>query len=100
VSQASLDPLRAFAARRPDVHVVGIAAQPGARELLAAWAAALDPPFVAAYEPEGRIPAGTSDLGAVRSVPLFVALGPDGAERARHAGLASVEDLEGLFGEP
>jgi len=94
VSQASLRTLRRFFLRHPDVHLVGIAVQPQAAELVGAYAEALHVPFTVTYEPEERIAVGLSSLGAFEAVPTFVMLDARGREVGRHVGFASDRKLE------
>ncbi len=98
VSQAALDPLRRFVeAHGDDVLVVGIAAQPNARELLDAYVHALEPPFVATYDPEERITSGSSDLEDITTVPTYVMLDARGIEVARQEGLAQLRRLDEML---
>lgn len=97
MSQAALRPLSRFVRHHPEVHVVGIALQPDAEALLDAWAHALDPPFVVAYDPRGRVSEGTSDLGVVDQIPTFVLLDPEGYEIDRHVGFASQNKLDRML---
>lgn len=96
-SQAALRPLSRLVRHRPDVYVVGVAAQPDARDLLEAWAAALSPPFPVAYDPDERVSRGTSNLGALDAIPSFVVLDEDGFVVARHSGYASESRLDALL---
>src|SRR5688500_10391467 len=50
VSQAALRPLARFVRAHPDVHVLGVAAQPNAAPLLDAYQQALHPAFTLAYD--------------------------------------------------
>ena len=97
VSQAALRPLARFVRAHPDVHVLGIAAQPNAAPLLEAYQLALSPAFTLAYDPEERITEGTSNLGDVDTVPTYIMLDADGMEVARHTGFAGENKLERLL---
>ncbi len=99
VSQAALHPLRGFVRQHPEVHVVGIAIEPDARRLGDAWAAALNPPFPVAYDPDDDIVGGTSSLGTVDTVPTYVMLDAAGIEVNRKTGFASERDLSHLLYE-
>lgn len=99
VSQAALMPVSRLARHRPDVYVLGVAAQPKPRALLDAWNAALRPPFVLAYSPEDRVTTGTSDLGRLDAVPTIIVLDKQGFEAARHMGMLSEGRLEELVYE-
>jgi peroxiredoxin len=98
LSQAATRPLARFARQHADdVHVVAVAVQPDARTLAAAWAAALNIPFDVTYEPEPRVLAGRSEIGALAGVPTFVVLDRAGLIVARHSGFASENKLERLL---
>src|SRR5687768_16814705 len=97
VSQAALRPLARFVRAHPDVHVLGIAAQPNAAPLLEAYRLALAPSFTLTYDPEERITEGTSNLGDVDTVPTYIMLDADGMEVARHTGFAGENKLERLL---
>jgi len=97
VSQASLRPLARFVRQHPDVQVVGVAVQPDASLLAAAWAQALSPPFTVCYEPEDRITQGATNLGPFEAVPTYVLLDAQGRERARHVGFGSQRKLESML---
>ncbi len=88
VSQMALHPLRAIAERHPDVHIIGIAAQPGARLLIDPYEHALHPPFTVTYDPEERVHTAEGPLGAIEAVPTIVVLDRRGLIAARHVGLA------------
>ena len=85
-SQASLRPLARFARRFDDVHVLGIAVQPNARQLLDAYQSALQPPFPLTYDPTENISEGTSPLGNVTSVPQFLMFDARGVKSDEHIG--------------
>jgi hypothetical protein len=97
VCQAAIRPLSRFARAHPEVHVVGVAAQPNAQLLLDAYQSALQPPFVLTYDADERVTEGTSDLGDVDTVPTYVMLDAEGMEVARHTGFAGENRLERLF---
>ncbi|MCA9603773.1 MAG: hypothetical protein R3A78_09885 [Polyangiales bacterium] len=99
VSQAALHPLARFTRHHPEVYVLGIAVQPTPKELLDAWKAALDPPFVVTYSPEDRLTSGTSELGAVGAIPTFIVLDAKGYEVTRESGMVSEARLEALVAE-
>lgn len=99
LSQASLRPLSRFVRHHPEVQVIGVAVQPGAEQLLDAWAHALAPAFTVTYDPHERITTGTSDLGSVDTVPTYIVLDDRGIERARHEGWASERKLDRLLEE-
>lgn len=96
VSQAVLRPLRALAERHPELRIVGIAAQPGARLLVEAYESALRPPFVVTYDPEETVSEGTSPLGAIEAVPTFIVLDRRGRAVARQVGFADEARLREL----
>jgi len=97
VSQAALRPISRFVRHHPDVHVVGISVQPEARQLLDAWATALEPPFPVTYDPEERILDGTSDLGEVDRIPTYVLLDERGYEATRHVGFGGQRRLDRML---
>ncbi len=86
VSQAALVPLRRFAGAREDVHVVGVLVQQEADALVDAWVHALDPPFPVGYDPEGTLADADGPLGAIETVPTFVALDANGVVVERRVG--------------
>lgn len=86
-SQAALTPLRTFVEHFDDIQVLGVAAQPKGEQLVAAWAYALDPPFVVGVDPYGGVEEGTSALGKIDAVPTFIVLDARGYERARVSGV-------------
>lgn len=96
-SQAAMRPLARFMRANPSVPVVGIAAQPGAGPLLDAWAAALQPGFTVAYDPEETVSQGISPLGALDGVPTFVMLDARGQIVDRHFGFASERVLDRML---
>jgi hypothetical protein len=96
VSQASLNPLREFVPQHPEVIVVGVAAQPRATQLVAAWAYALDPPFVVGADPYGKIENGKSSLGKIETVPTYILYDAEGHEIDRRTGILTEGDLTEL----
>jgi hypothetical protein len=97
VSQAALRPLSRIVRHHPDVHVIGVAVQPEAEQLLDAWAYALSPPFTVAFDPRERIATGTSDLGEIESIPTYIVLDARGMEVDRHTGWASERQLDRML---
>ena len=95
-SQMTLRPLRHLTERSPEIHIVGIAAQQGARLLVDAYEHALTPPFVITYDPEETITAGTSALGELEAIPTVVVLDRRGVEAARHVGYCDDECISAL----
>ena len=88
-SQAATRPLARFQrAHVGDAHVVGIAVQPNAAELVGPWSQALGITFTVTYEPEPRILAG---------VPSYIVLDAEGLVVARHTGFASENKLARLL---
>lgn len=85
-SQMTIRPLRQLVETDPNVAVVGICAQQGARLLVDAYEAALAPPFPITYDPVESITAGTSALGPLEAIPTLVVLDARGVEVARHVG--------------
>lgn len=96
VSQASLESLRPFILQHPEVLVIGVAAQPRAAQLVAAWAYALDPPFVVGANPYGIVETGESVLGKIETVPTYILYDAHGFEIARKTGFLSEADLAAL----
>jgi hypothetical protein len=99
MSQLVLHPLRALAEESPNLRIIGIAAQPNARLLVDAYVHALSPPFPVTYDPEERVQAGQSSLGAIDAVPAFIVLDRRGLPVARHYGFADAERLRELVGD-
>lgn len=97
VSQASLRPLSRFVRAHPDVHVIGVAMQPDAEQLLDAWAYALSPPFTVAFDPRERLSTGTSDLGVIDTIPTYILLDIEGFEVERHVGYAGERKLDRML---
>lgn len=98
VSQAATRPLARFQrAHADDAHVVGVAVQPNAAELVGPWSQALGITFTVTYEPEPRILAGATDLGNIAGVPSYIVLDADGVVVARHTGFASENKLARLL---
>ena len=97
VSQAALRPLRRFARDNPDVHVIGVAAQPDASQLLDPYESALAPPFPLTYDPARDVNHGTSPLGAIDAVPTFIMYDAHGLEVGRHVGFPSSHTLPRLL---
>lgn len=85
-SQMSIRPLTQLVETDPDVRVVGVAAQQGARLLVDAYEAALTPPFPITYDPIDSITDGTSALGPLEAIPTLVVLDARGVEVGRHVG--------------
>ena len=85
-SQATIRPLAHLVERRPDVAVVGICAQQGARLLVDAYEHALQPPFPITYDPNDSVTAGASPIGELGAIPTLVLLDARGLEVARHTG--------------
>lgn len=96
VSQAAVTPLSRFVRHHPEVQVLAIAAQPNPGPFTEAWAAALAPPFVVAWDPEDQVTLGTTDLGSIEAVPTYVFLDARGVEVDRYVGFASQNHLEGI----
>ncbi len=96
ISQAALRPLSRFTRRHGDVHVVGIASQPDASQLLDPYERALTPPFPLTYDPERNVNEGTSVLGAIEAVPTFIMFDASGVEVGRHVGFPNTGTLERL----
>lgn len=97
VSQAALRPTARFARAHPEVHVIGIAAQPDANLLLDPYEAALAPGFPLTYDPARDVHHGTSPLGPIDAVPTFVMLDAFGVEVGRHVGFPNSHTLERLL---
>lgn len=98
VSQAAARPLARFQrTHAADTHVVGVAVQPNASELVGPWADALGVTFTVAYEPEPKILAGDTALGEIAGVPSYIVLDRDGVVVARYVGFASENKLERLL---
>jgi len=98
VSQAATRPLARFQrAHAGDAHVVGVAVQPNAAELVGPWSEALGITFTVTYEPEPRILAGATDLGTLAGVPSYIVLDAEGLVVARHTGFASENKLTRLL---
>lgn len=99
LSQASLNSVARFHRLHPEAHVVGIAAQPDAEELLGAYAGALHIAFTVAYDPENTVARGLSGLGEVEAVPMFVMIDANGFIVGEHVGYASESQLEHLLAQ-
>lgn len=98
-SQAALQPLRELLEQRPELQVIGVAAQVSARPLLAAWVNALNPGFPVGYEPDNQISLGDSAIGAISAVPTWVVLRADGRIGAKYGGYLSADLLGRLVDE-
>ncbi|WP_157069060.1 TlpA family protein disulfide reductase [Sandaracinus amylolyticus] len=72
-----------------DTVVIAVAVQPDAETFTAAYVESQSPPYTVAYEPAGRILLGTTDLGAIDSIPTLVMIDAHGREVARHTGYVS-----------
>ncbi len=97
-SQAATEPLSRFQrAHAADAHVLAIAVQPNAAELVRPWAQALDLTLTVTYEPEPRILLGASALGSIPAIPTYVVLDSAGRVVARYTGFASENKLERLL---
>lgn len=96
VSQVELHPLQEIARAHPDLPIIGIAAQPGARLLVEAYEHALNPPFQVTYDPEETVSEGQSSLGPIEAVPTFIMLDRRGVPVGRHVGFAEQPELEAL----
>ena len=96
MSQAALRPLTRFARHHQDIHIVGVAAQPDAPQLLDPYERALSPPFPLTYDPERNVQEGTSALGAIEAVPTFIMFDARGIEVGRHVGFPNTDTLERL----
>lgn len=98
LSQAATRPLARFErTHAADVHVVGIAVQPNAAELVGPWSQALQLTLTVTYEPEPRILSGASELGPFDAVPSYVVLDARGVIVERYTGFASENKLERLL---
>ncbi len=95
--QAALRPLSRFARHHPDVHVIGVAAQPDAELLVDAYESALTPGFPLTYDPEHDLRYGTSPLGRIAGIPLFIMLDASGFEVGRYHGFPSSRSLDMLL---
>lgn len=95
-SQAALESLSRFERHHEDVVVVGILVQQGADLLVDAYASAAGVSFPIAYSVDESLLAGTSALGRVDAVPMFIALDAEGVPAARHEGFATERTLEML----
>jgi hypothetical protein len=96
VSQASIRPLRCLVEARPDITVIGLAAEPSARQLVGPYADVLDPPFEIAFDPEDLVRTGESALGAIDVVPTFIVVDPRGFIARRYAGYLGCTGLQQL----
>ena len=76
-----------------EIHVLGIAVQPEAAELLPMYAEALSLPVRLAYEPAGTVLAGKSALGELGGIPQYVLLSPQGEVLKRREGVMDYEAL-------
>ncbi|UJR81363.1 TlpA family protein disulfide reductase [Sandaracinus amylolyticus] len=77
-----------------DTVVIAVALQPDAETFTAAYVESQSPPYTVAYEPAGRILLGTTDLGAIDSIPTLVMIDAHGREVARHTGYVSERVIE------
>lgn len=96
-SQMALRPLRSLVERSPEVRILGIAAQQGARLLVDAYEHALSPPFPITYDPEETVAAGTSSLGELAGVPTLIVLDARGVEVGRFTGYCDDACLDELI---
>ncbi|MEM1417516.1 MAG: hypothetical protein AAGH15_21645 [Myxococcota bacterium] len=97
-SQAAFRPTSRFALRHgEEVHVIGVAAQPDAEAFLGAFEAAVAPPFPLAYDPDGSVLGGESDVGALPSIPSYLMLDARGEAVGNHVGFPSTGVLERLL---
>ena len=98
VSQAALRPTSRFARLNGDeVHVIGVLAQPNAGTFAEIFASALHPPFSITYDPDERIEQGTSSLGQIEAVPLFIMIDAEGYVRGKHVGFPNAHTLDRLL---
>tara|TARA_B100001750_G_scaffold226793_1_gene219864 strand:+ start:811 stop:1344 length:534 start_codon:yes stop_codon:yes gene_type:complete len=94
VSQAALRPVSRFVRHRgEELHVLGVAVQPNPHELLAAYVNALEPPFPFVYEANQTIGEGTSPLGDLPGIPMFVMIDAHGQISGQHQGFPNTDTL-------
>ncbi|MEZ4288875.1 MAG: hypothetical protein R3A47_12240 [Polyangiales bacterium] len=99
VSQAAAQPLVFVTQRHPELNVIAIAAQPYSSGIVEAWKAALQPPFIVAYDPTHSVEEGRSALGRIESVPMYFLLNNQARLLAVRVGFQSEEELETLLSE-
>ncbi|MCC7535770.1 MAG: hypothetical protein IT379_06135 [Deltaproteobacteria bacterium] len=93
-SIAMVDPLNRLVERRGDqVGVIGVAAQPNARQLLPLFGEAMRLRFQVTWDPEGHVLGDASPLGPIDLVPTLVVLDRRGYRLGAHPGPASDQEL-------
>ena len=92
-SIASTRGVERFARAAQDTVVIAVALQPDPETFTAAYVETEAPPFTVAYDAEGVIVQGRSDLGAFEAIPMFVMIDAHGREVSRHVGYASERQL-------
>lgn len=96
-SAAMISPLNRLVERRADqVRVLGIAAQPNARQLLPLFAEAMRLRFPVTWDPDGHVLGGASPLGPIDLVPTLVVLDRHGYRLGARPGAATDADLARL----
>lgn len=97
VSQAAIRPVQRFARDQPECHVLGVAVQPDAGPFLEVYRQSLQPSYRLAFDPDGALTGGTSALGELPGVPLFVMLDARGRLIGAHLGFPNTHTLETLY---
>ncbi len=77
--------------------MLGVIAQPNAGTFAEVFTSALHPPFSITYDPDGRVEQGTSSLGVIDAVPMYIMIDAEGYVRERHVGFPNAQTLERLL---
>ncbi len=93
-SIASTRGVERFARGAQDTVVIAVALQPDPETFTAAYVETEAPPFTVAYDADGVIVQGRSDLGSFEAIPMFVMIDAHGREVSRHVGYASERQLQ------
>lgn len=98
LSQAAVLAVSRFRRTHPEVHVVGIAAQPDAAQMLEPYALALNIDFPLTYEPEDKLLRGETPLGRIEGIPGVFVIDRRGVIVERAYGFQSEGALERMLG--
>ena len=99
LSQAAIRPVQRFQRDTPDCRVLGVAVQPDAGPFLEVYRSSLQPGYRLSFDPNGVIAGGSSALGHLPGVPMFVMLDTLGRVIGTKIGFPNTRTLETLFAE-